>query len=389
MNNIYSDIGNVPDIPLLLEVEPAHGCNLRCIMCHIPTQDNTKPVYLDIDILERRTEGVENCHVIIGSEYEPTIHPQFEKLLKLIIKRNWKVDFLSNGVNLDRVDQGLLAEVPFHVYNASFDGFLEETFADIRVGANYHKVKQNILKVAALAKKNGAFTAINATMLKSNFEETKDLVRMWDAEGFDLVRLLVMQARDISDHVLNESLYVKRYELISTFNDVADMVAEEQLKIGVRSGYYGSPTFCTPKNLHVHQATIYSDNPGFRHVPGVRQDFLAGTWPGMSLPCKSPFVYCRIRWDGTVDLCNKRDYVIGNIYNDSLLDIWHGHHAQGRREKIMLDKIICEYCDYFRFCIGSRQQDYLKKESYFATGVLETQAVVDFIEKSDSMIAGK
>lgn len=387
MTNASSDGYNIPDIPLLLEIEPTSTCNLRCIMCHVPTQDHSNPVYLDIDVLERRTEEIKNCHVILGSEYEPTIHPQFEKLLRLIIKRNWKIDFLSNGVRLHMIDQGLLADVPFHVYNASFDGFSETSFSKIRLGANYNKVKQNVLNMAALSKKNGAVTAINATMLKSNLHETKDLIKMWNAEGFDLVRLLVMQARDTTEHILKESLYPERFHLISIFDDIARMVSEDQLKIGVRSGYYGPSKFSTPQNLNVHQATIYSDNPGFRHVPGVRQDFLTGEWPGMPVSCKSPFVYCRIRWDGNVDLCNKRENLIGNIYDDTLSNIWHGNQAQVMRKKTMSDNSICRKCDYFRFCIGSRQQDYLKKESHFASGVLETPAVVKFIEESDSITA--
>ncbi len=382
MNSSPPDLYQIPDAPLLLEIEPTHGCNLRCIMCHVPTEDNKNPTYLDIDALERSTVGVSNCHVIIGSEYEPTIHPQFEKLLRLSIKKNWKVDFLTNGVNLHKIDQGLLAEIPFHVFNASFDGFSEATFSRIRFGANYQRVKHNIVKVASLAKRNGAFTAINSTLLNSNFHETPNLIEMWNEEGFDLVRLLVMQARITSTQILEESLYPKRRELISTFNDVAQMISEKQLSIGVRSGYFGSPEFHPPQNLNVYQATIYSNNLSYRHVPLVRQSTQLGPWPGMSHACKSPFVYCRIRWDGNVDLCNNREYVVGNIYDNTISDIWHGHEIRIRREKIMADQSVCNRCDYFRFCIGSGNQDVLKKESHFANGIIGTSAVTFLVNEN-------
>ena len=387
MNNSCSLLDEVPDIPLLLEIEPTSTCNLRCLMCHVPTQDDSKPEYLDMDVLERQTEEIKNCHLIVGSEYESTIHPRFDKLLRLIIKRNWKLDFLSNSVRLHTIDQGLLADVPFHIYNASFDGFSAEMFNKIRVGADYNRVKQNILRMSELVKKNGALTAINSTMLRSNLHETKDLVQMWNSEGIDLVRLLVMQVRDTKEHVLKESLYPVRLELVSVLNDIAHFVSDKKFRIGVRSGHYGSSNFCPPDNLKVHEATIHSDNQAFRHVPGVRQDFLSGTWPGMEVPCRSPFVYCRIRWDGNVDLCNKRENVIGSIYDDTLSDIWHGNAAKAIREKIKSDKTICEQCDFLRFCIGSRHQDYLEKESHFANGVLDTSEVKRFIEESDSAIS--
>lgn len=379
MNNPQTKLYQIPDVPLLLEIEPTHGCNLRCIMCHVPTQNSKAPIYLDVDALEQSTAGIDNCHVIIGSEYEPTIHPEFEKLLRLIIKRNWKVDFLTNGVNLHKIDHGLLAEVHFHVFNASFDGYSEATFSRIRLGANYQRVKQNIIKVATSAKKNGAFIAINSTLLNSNLYETSDLIEMWNDEGFDLVRLLVMQARSTSPQVLNESLYSNRLELIATFDRVAQMVSEKQLAIGVRSGYFGSSDFSPPENLNVCQATIYSNNPGYRHVPLVRQSTQFGSWPGMSHACKSPFVYCRIRWDGNVDLCNNREYVIGNIYDNTISNIWRGQEIRTRREKIMSDQSVCNRCDYFRFCIGSGYQDVLKPESHFANGILGTSAAAHLV----------
>jgi hypothetical protein len=68
-NSIPHSIGQESEIPLLLEIEPTFGCNLRCVMCHVPTHNDTRPVYLDIDALERATEGVEHCHIILGSEF--------------------------------------------------------------------------------------------------------------------------------------------------------------------------------------------------------------------------------------------------------------------------------------------------------------------------------
>jgi len=384
IENLPKSTATVTEVPLLLEIEPTYGCNLKCIMCHIPTYQNTRPVYLDIDALEKSTEGIENCHVIIGSEFEPTIHPQFEKLLRLVIKKKWKVDFLTNGVNLHKIDQGLLAEVPFHVFNASFDGCSKEVFMKSRVGANYDQVKSNIINTAALARKNGAATAINATVIQSNIHETNDLVEMWDDAGFDLIRLLIAQARSTSEDILNETLFTNKLLLFETLNDIPRLLTENGLRIGVCNGYYGSNQFDVPAGVHVYQGTIFSKESNYSYVPVIRQDFQLGGFSGMSVPCKSPFVYCRIRWDGVVDLCNRRKQEIGDIYNDSLADIWHGAQANNWREKILSDEVGCDACDYFRFCIGSLDQDYRKKEVYFSNRILKTQEVARYIEKEEA-----
>tara|TARA_R110002049_G_scaffold83201_2_gene211508 strand:+ start:90516 stop:91670 length:1155 start_codon:yes stop_codon:yes gene_type:complete len=368
-----NDIDNIPE---LLEIEPAKGCNLRCIMCHVP-HEKGRPEYIDLDNLRKSTEGINDCHVIIGSEYEPTIHPEFEELLRLAIDRNWKIDFLTNGVRLDKVDPKLLADVNFHVFNVSFDGATENTFSKIRIGANYTKVLDNIMSALEIVSKNGTYTAVNATLLDSNLHEAPDMVKMWNEMNFDLIRMFVMQARSPNSDVIKESLYSKRSELAIMLNKVSQLVIDEQLRIGVRNGYYGSTKFLLPENLNLKISTIYSNNPDYRHVPGVRQDMQLGDWPGMNWPCKSPFVYCRIRWDGSVDLCNNRDFVVGNINEKSLVDIWNDKKTNKMRNKIKRSPSICKSCDYFRFCIGSRSQDIFEKESHFAGGLLQHSNIVN------------
>jgi len=99
----------------------------------------------------------------------------------------------------------------------------------------------------------------------------------------------------------------------------------------------------------------------------------------MPLPCRSPFVYCRIRWDGEVDFCNRRDQVIGNINDNKLIDIWNGDNAQSLRQKISAGGATCNSCDYFKFCIDSRHVDFSKDESYFSSGIFDNEITKDFI----------
>jgi radical SAM protein with 4Fe4S-binding SPASM domain len=373
--------GAETDSPRLIEIEPTYSCNLRCVMCHVPTHSDRKPIFLDIKKLESATQGLEGCHIILGSEYEPTIHPNLEDLFRLIIKRNWKVDFLSNATKLHYLDQGLLADVPFHVFNASFDGYSKESFEHTREGADYDIVKNNVIRTAKILRARGAFTAINATMVRSNLKETVDMVKMWNDEGFDLIRLIVAQARDTRMAVIEESLLPVKSKLFRTFHDVANEIVNRNMSIGARSGFFESELFNKPDGAHLHQATLFSNKASYRYVPGVRQDFQSGSWPGMSVRCMSPFVYCRVRWDGNVDLCNRRDRVIGNIYERSLLEIWHGEKARNMRDVIRKDIVGCEDCDYLKFCIQNRLQDYDDESSYFASGLYNSPSMKDVIFK--------
>ena len=86
-----------------------------------------------------------DCHIMLGSEYEPTILPHFEDLLKLVIKRNWQVDF-HNCTKLHLYDQNILKDVPFHVFNASFDGFQKRPLSTHEKTQNTKSLKKMSLK---------------------------------------------------------------------------------------------------------------------------------------------------------------------------------------------------------------------------------------------------
>jgi radical SAM protein with 4Fe4S-binding SPASM domain len=322
--------------------------------------------------------------VIVGSEFEPTIHPDFDKLLRLAIARGWKLDFLTNGINLDRYDPALLADVPFHVFNISFDGATQESFERIRRGANYHRALQNILKTAEITRRSGAYTGINATILKSNLHELPDMVRFWNAQGFDVIRLLIMQVRQTKDTLFDESLYPVIDELKAALDDVAAIVAREQLRIGVFCGYFGTPDFVAPPSAVIANSTLSSAHPLHRSVPRVRQDFQAGSWPGMNWPCRSPYVYARIRWDGAVDICNRRDFVIGNIYEMPFDRIWRGAKAEGQRKHIKGNRSICETCDYFRLCINFHHLRVEMPDTHFGNGILADPKTVEWLAQIDA-----
>ena len=364
----------------LLEIEPTLGCNLRCSMCHVPRMKE-KVQFLDLEKLKISTKGLENIHVIIGSEFEPTLHPKFQDLLKLCIERNWKVDFLTNGTNLHKYDEKIFSDVNFNVFNISFDGSTKISFENSRLGANYERVLENTLKFSEKARTNGAYTAINATIMSSNYRQTPFLVEFWDNHKFDLVRLCIVQARSVDTETLDQTLVKNIGELSKVFDRVAETISRKNLNIGVRCGYYSSDQFNKPKNIEIKQGTIYSSKANYRHVPGVRQDFQNGYQNGMQWPCKSPFVYARIRWDGEVDLCNKRDFSIGNIYSNTFNQIWENDAANSIRERIKSNISICESCDYYRFCLNARDLDINDPKSHLAQGVFDSQITKEWLNK--------
>ena len=92
----------------------------------------------------------------------------------------------------------------------------------------------------------------------------------------------------------------------------------------------------------------------------------------MGVDCRSPFVYCRIRWDGQVDLCNRRDWVIGNIDKNTLMEAFgianRPKSSENKFKKMFWAVDPANYLVLFQ----SREQDYDDDRSYFAAGIYET-----------------
>ncbi len=68
--------------------------------------------------------------------------------------------------------------------------------------------------------------------------------------------------------------------------------------------------------------------------------------------CQYPFQRITIIWDGTMPLCvadKKPDYIIGNLNNDNIYDVWHGDKMNHVRQRHMEHKAgeiePCSICD--------------------------------------------
>jgi radical SAM protein with 4Fe4S-binding SPASM domain len=106
----------------------------------------------------------------------------------------------------------------------------------------------------------------------------------------------------------------------------------------------------------VADGTAASEHPEGRKPTNPNPYFQNGQFPGIPVPCRSPYKRARINYDGTVQMCER--YVVGSIYRNSLMEIWNGPKVATLRSNIAKDHRICARCDYFRFCIRANNVDY-------------------------------
>ena len=129
--------------PDLIEIEPTLGCNLRCVICHVSYMDE-KVKSLDLNALGT-ISFVQGRHVIVGSSFEPTIHPKFNQLIELLNRNRNRIELITNGTRISKLDVPAIYDSNLSVVTFSFDGIRRATFEQIRRNTNYEKTMHNIL----------------------------------------------------------------------------------------------------------------------------------------------------------------------------------------------------------------------------------------------------
>ena len=128
----YDEGGALPP-PDAIEIEPTLGCNLRCVMCHVSYMTE-KTQLLNLDAL-KSLSFVKGRQAIIGSGFEPSIHPHFNRLIDILNANQNRIELLTNGTRLDRVDVPALYDSDFSAITFSFDGVRKKSYEKIRRNA--------------------------------------------------------------------------------------------------------------------------------------------------------------------------------------------------------------------------------------------------------------
>jgi radical SAM protein with 4Fe4S-binding SPASM domain len=321
-----------------------------------------KPLYLDLDKVGD-FEFLKSKTVSIGAVFEPSIHPEFNKMIDLLNKQECKLILTTNAHNLNKKHIPALFDANLEMVTFSFDGISERTYNHIRRGGNFQKTIDNIVNFRQKFAEHNTIFAVNNTIMQYNMNEILDSAKFWNQHDFDLIRFIAMVVRADDDFLHENELWSVREQYFDQLNKVAQWVEEEIPRISIASPYYSKINPETNKD-----GTIKSKHPKARLPKIYPRYFQYGADFGMTFPCKSPFVAARILWDGTVMLCHNQ--VVGNLYNTTFADIWAGRAATELRNKVVNSHNLCNSCDYFRLCINSHYLDLDNKKNYFSEGII-------------------
>lgn len=188
--------------PIHIDIETCNVCNLKCVMCphSVGTMDN--PGFIDFELVkgivdEGSRYGLKSLKLNIRGE--PLLHQGLEDMVAYAKKKNiLEVMFNTNAMLLTpERTRGLIAAGLDYII-ISIDGATKQTYENIRIGADFETVCNNIRFLSEYRSKNKLkkpLIRLQFVKMKENVHELPLYIEQWK----DYVD--VMTANDYSNRV--------------------------------------------------------------------------------------------------------------------------------------------------------------------------------------------
>ncbi len=175
--------------PVEISVETTTKCNLRCPMCTreqlVPSLSN-----MDLELFKRIIDqGEKYLELVVPMNLgEPLMNPQIYEIIRYCKNKGMNVLISTNGTLLNESNSRKLLESGVDYLIFSFDGASKEIYEKYRAGAEFEKVRANLLSFFRMKRemKSRTHCVIQMVILKDNQGEIKAFRDMWEAEGVEV-----------------------------------------------------------------------------------------------------------------------------------------------------------------------------------------------------------
>jgi radical SAM protein with 4Fe4S-binding SPASM domain len=353
------------EMPLVtLKITPL--CNLRCVMCG---QRGIKGTLKGQDAVEKSKDNLtldqykkfvddvsKKAKVFYVWGGEPFMYPDFMELMSYMVKKIPAVTVNTNGTFLAQNAERIVRD-KWSALFVSLDAF-EDVNDEIRGKGSYKKVIEGIKAINEEKRKqksNLPNVGIVTTVSRLNYLDLANLVR-------------ATKDLDLAWHIINLGTYFD--EEIG-----AKHVAAVKSKLGVEPTFWKG--FVTGLNEgidgdkfskileEVHAASKEVKHPIIT-VPVITPKVIGTYYSQLDVAvrdyCKVPWFMVNIDYNGDVHFCaDHPDYVIGNIKEKSINEIYNGERSQKFRNALRTspDGIFpgCKRCYQIMLC-GRRRKGF-------------------------------
>jgi MoaA/NifB/PqqE/SkfB family radical SAM enzyme len=283
-------------------------------------------------LIEQLKEFKSLQSVMFGGFGEPTFHKDILYMIGQVKALGLKVEMVTNGTLLNEAMlQGML-DNGLDTLWVSFDGTSEDSFDDIRAGASFSGVVQNLRRLKELNRQNTRKIKVGIAfvVMKRNINELRQLGTLAKTVGAEMASIS---------------------NVIPYSNDMAAQMVCEDTLLANNMWYY-------PRSLQLNlpfidktettKQTLFELFRDYNNINIMRNhiDMEAGSCRFIKERCTF------IKWDGTVSSCMgllhsykayftigpvEREvtaYVLGDTRKNTLKAIWDGQEYHDFREKV-------------------------------------------------------
>jgi len=342
--------------PFSIALQITEGCNLRCKMCYYwgdtgtysNRDDDSKQIMMDVEFIERIIEeSGAKFYSLFGGE--PLTHPEIGKIVKIIKASGARIDTPTNGTLLKKHAE-MLVELGFDSVRISLDGPREVN--DIQRGkGSYEKAIEGLKALYEEKKRKDkklpiigllyTITPINYLQTEKFFLEDLDL-SLFHNITIQLENYITKEMGKDYESFLKSHFNISsnRYwkGMVRSYDDFKDMDLVElsrQLDSAVK--------YLEEKGVVVLR------EPPLSSIEDLEAYFKAD-WENLSIQyetCPLPWISTDIAANGDIVPCHVfYDLVVGNLHQNSLLEIWKGEKFKKFREYMDINKLmsICQGC---------------------------------------------
>ena len=323
-------------------------CNIRCKTCGLWKNQWDLPYKTAKEVME----NYPYMERLVWLGGEVFLYKHFEEMFDEACKwNNLKQQIITNGYVLNEKWMNKIIKAENTELTFSVDGVTKEVYEEIRQGSNFERVISNIRYIFNLKKSLGIKKDIrmNSVIMKTNYKQIYDLLELAHNEGFNQLSLMALHF----DSAPNENIFYgdsRDQEALNYVYKAIPILKERAKQYNVDLDVLlpcGDESFDevvakqdnTETNLKTEtvqeEKNVESkdENKKEQKVEEPKDSIV----PINRVCCKMPWNYMMICDDGNVLLtgsCVKR---IGNIYENSINEIWNSSVAQEYR-KLMIEK---------------------------------------------------
>jgi len=291
---------SVHPLPRVIRVEPSSACNLRCVHCPTGIRKGAKRGVMSRAVFNKVVKEIRDNKgvdvVVLYHGGEPFLNKDIFHMIKAIKKLGIRfVKTVTNGMMVTEEMIPRILKSGIDSIEFSLDGNSPEDNDRLRRGGDYKRVA-SIVKLMLMQRdkfklvKPDIYVANTQVTTKKNFKSNKDI---------STPRFLLDDFRDFNGKVLFKNTFMYKWPGFDN---------PEQYELLCPKREEKTPGYCN----HVHEVTT------------IR-------WNGDVVPC-------------CLDIVSQ--YIVGNIMQHSLSEIWNSEKYRSLRKSIYDRKFyrLCSHC---------------------------------------------